>query len=51
MLALLGTVRSSLSVNIVAKLYSDLLRSAALDELMDNGHVYSTVDESHFAVS
>ncbi|KAL5489743.1 SSB2 [Sanghuangporus weigelae] len=25
--------------------------SAALDELMDNGHVYSTVDESHFAVS
>ncbi|TFK91040.1 replication protein A subunit RPA32, partial [Polyporus arcularius HHB13444] len=28
-----------------------LLSSKALDELMDDGHVYTTIDESHFLVS
>lgn len=31
--------------------YPFLTCSRALDELMDSGHVYSTIDESHFALS
>lgn len=46
-----GKIRSGILVYLLGFYETHSWRSAALDVLMDEGLVYTTIDDSHFQVS